>query len=105
MTTTTSFITQALHLQERGVHHLSGRSQRITLASSPRHELLQILRPIYRKLQSSESQPTRLHKKLSPQNIPLPHLTSYMRVGRETTLYRIVAIVSVDLVLFSAGYV
>ncbi len=61
--TTTSFITLALHLRERGVHRLSDRSRQITLTDSPHHELLRILHLIFRKLQSSESQLIRLRKR------------------------------------------
>ena len=88
---------------------LSGLSPQITLAGSlagnlrPEHPRISHL--IYRKLLSSESPPTRPLKRWLLQNTPLQFHMRCMRVGKETTMFKIVVIVNVVSVSYSVGYV
>jgi hypothetical protein len=104
-TTTKSFIIQAHRRKVQcDVHHLYDLRE-ISLAGGLHLEHRQTLHPIYHKLPSSESPLTRPHKRWLHQNIPLLPRMRCVHVGRETTTFRNVALVSVASVSCFAGYV
>jgi len=105
-TTTKSFIIQAHRRKVQcDIHHLYDPLREISLAGGLHLEHRRTLHPIYHKLPSSESLLTRPHKRWSHQNIPLLPRMRCVHVGRETTTFRNVAVVSVASVSCFAGYV